>query len=195
LRDAIVAAAADADTRRLSGLVEQSFTLFDVETAVEEIVAPALRAVGDRWRAGAECIAEEHLLSEVVLARLRSLLEDRRPPVRGTAVLACGPGERHEVGLLALAVLLQADGWLPIYLGADTPLDAAVTTAVRTRADLLCLSASDAAARAEIETNVAARDLPEKLVVVTGGAAADGFSPRLGAAVGELRRAGPTPRG
>ena len=195
LRDAIVAAAADADTRRLSGLVEQSFTLFDVETAVEEIVAPALRAVGDRWRAGAECIAEEHLLSEVVLARLRSLLEDRRPPVRGTAVLACAPGERHEVGLLALAVLLQADGWLPIYLGADTPLDAAVTTAVRTNADLLCLSAIDAAARAEIEKDVTGRDLPEKLVVVTGGAAADGFSPRLGAVVGELRRASLTPRG
>ncbi len=195
LRDAIVAAAADADTRRLSSLVEQSFTLYDVETAVEEIVAPALRTVGDRWRAGAECIAEEHLLSEVVLARLRSLLEDRRPPVRGTAVLACVPGERHEVGLLALAVLLQADGWLPIYLGADTPLDAAVTTAVRTSADLLCLSASDPAARAEVESDVAGRDLPEKLVVVTGGAAPDGFSPRLGAAVGELRRASLTPRG
>ena len=195
LRDAIVVAAAAADTRRLARLVEQSFTLFDVETAVEEIVGPALRAVGDRWRTGAECIAEEHLLSEVVLARLRSLLEDRRPPVRGTAVLACAPGERHEVGLLALAVLLQADGWLPIYLGADTPLDAAVTTAVRTNADLLCLSASDAATRAEIETDVTARDLPEKLVVVTGGAAAEGFSPRLGAAVGELRSASLTPRG
>ena len=68
-------------------------------------------------------------------------------PVRGTAVLACAPGERHELGLLALAVLLQADGWLAVYLGADTPLDAAVATALRTNADLLCLSASDAAAR------------------------------------------------
>ena len=143
LRDAIVAAVAATDTRRLAALVEQSFTLHDVETAVEEIVAPALRLIGDRWEDGADCIAEEHLLSEVVLERLRTLLGDRRPAVRGTAVLACAPGERHELGLLALAVLLQADGWLTVYLGSDTPIEAAVSTALRTDADLLCLSAGD----------------------------------------------------
>ena len=190
LCDAIVAAVADTDTRRLAALVEQSFTLYDVETAVEEIVAPALRLVGDRWEAGAECIAEEHLLSEVVLERLRTLLGDRRPAVRGTAVLACAPGERHELGLLSLAVLLQADGWLTVYLGTDTPLDAAVTTALRTDADLLCLSASDPGTRAALEADLAGEDLPEKLVVVMGGAA-DGAEtpPRLGEAVAELRGA------
>ena len=98
------------------------------------------------------------------------MLADRRPGLRGTAVLACGPDERHDLGLLALAVLLQADGWLVAYLGADIPLDAAVTTALRTNADLLCLSASDAAMRAELETALADVELPEKLVVVTGGA-------------------------
>jgi len=195
LCEAIVAAVAETDTRRLAALVEQSFTLYDVETAIEEIAGPALRQVGDRWHGGAECIAEEHLLSEVVLARLRSLLGDRRSAVRGTAVLACAPGERHEVGLLTLAVLLQADGWLSIYLGADTPLDAAVTTAFRTNADLLCLSATDLEARAAMDADLEGRELPEKLVVVTGGAARDGYATRLGEAVAELRRASVTPRG
>ena len=192
LRDAIVAAVRELDAHRLVGLIEQSFTLYDVEAALEEIVAPALRLVGDRWRSGAECIAEEHLLSEVVLARLRSLLGDRRPALRGTAVLACVPGEQHEVGLLALAVLLQADGWLAIYLGADTPLDAAVTTANRADADLLCLSARDAETRARVESELARRPLPEKLVVVTGGEQDD---VRLGHAVSELRRASLKSRG
>ena len=197
LRDAIVAAVADTDTRRLAALVEQSFTLHDVETAVEEIVAPALRLVGDRWQAGAECIAEEHLLSEVVLERLRTLLGDRRPAVRGTAVLACAPGERHELGLLSLAVLLQADGWLTVYLGADTPLDAAVTT----RAADGCRSAlperkRPGGARGARRPELADEDLPEKLVVVVGGAS-DGCeaSPRLGEAVAELRGASAMPRG
>jgi methanogenic corrinoid protein MtbC1 len=111
-------------------------------------------------------------------------------------VLACAPGERHELGLLALAVLLQADGWLAVYLGTDTPLDAAVATAVRTNADVLCLSASDAAGRAELEAGLAGEDLPDKLVVVTGGAGVDERArPRLGAAVAELREAAATPRG
>ena len=195
LRDAVAAAAGETDTRLLAALVDQSFTLYDVATAVEEIVAPALRLIGDRWRDGAEHIAREHMLSEVVLARLRTLLGDRRPAVRGTAVLACAPGERHELGLLALAVLLQADGWLAVYLGADTPLDAAVTTAIRTDADLLCLSASDSAARAGLEAELADVELPEKLVVVTGGAVGDREPPlRLAAAVAELRAAGPALR-
>ena len=107
-------------------------------------------------------------------------------------MLACAPGEQHEVGLLALAVLLQADGWLAIYLGADTPLDAAVTTAIRADAELLCLSARDADARATVENELADRALPEKLVVVTGGEQRDS---RLGDAVAELRRASLRPRG
>ena len=196
LRDAIVTAAAETDTHRLVALVEQSFTLYDVEAAIEEIVAPALRFVGNRWEAGAECIAQEHLLSEVVLARLRTLLSDRRPAVRGTAVLACAPGERHELGLLALAVLLQADGWLIVYLGPDAPLEATVWMATRTNADLLCLSAIAGPTRTELEAELADVDLPEGLVVVTGGAeGANGIPLRLGAAVAELRGAGSTPRG
>ena len=93
-------------------------------------------------------------------------------------------------------MLLQADGWLTVYLGTDTPLDAAVSTALRTNADLLCVSASDAEARVRIEAELAAEELPEKLVVVTGGAADSGEPPvRLGAAVAELRGAAATPRG
>ena len=94
-------------------LVEQSFTLLRRRDGGRG--DRRARAAADRRplaRRARSAIAEEHLLSEVVLARLRTLLGDRRPAVRGTAVLACAPGERHELGLLALAVLLQADGWL-----------------------------------------------------------------------------------
>lgn len=191
LRDAIVAAVAATDTRRLCSLVEQSFTLYDVGAAIEEVVAPALRLVGDRWESGPDRIAEEHLLSELVLARLRTLLGDVRPAVRGTAVLACAPGERHELGLLALAVLLQADGWLAIYLGADTPLEAAVTTVRRIDADVLCLSASDRSTRDGLASRLGP-ELPDGLVLVTGGTAEER---RLDAVVEELRAAGATRRG
>lgn len=184
LRDAIVAAVGDPDPRRLTALVEQAFTLYDVETAVEEIVAPALRTVGDRWQEGAECIAEEHVLSEVVCARLRALLADRRNAVRGTAVLACAPGERHELGLLALAVLLQADGWLAVYLGADSPLDSAVSLAHRVNADVLCLSASTEELLRDLQGQLAAARLPEATRVVVGGG---GAPQRLGDVVTGLR--------
>lgn len=173
LRDAIVAATSDPDVRQLTALVEQAFTLHDVETAIDEIVAPALRTVGDRWREGAECIAEEHLLSEAVRSRLRVLLADRRHAVRGTAVLACAPGERHELGLLALAVLLQADGWLPVYLGADAPLESSLALADRMGAAVICLSASTPDLLADLTSRLADAELPDSTRVVIGGAAAE----------------------
>ena len=188
LRDAIVASVSDPDPRQLTALVEQAFTLNDVETAIEEIVAPALRTVGDRWREGAESIAEEHLLSEAVRSRLRVLLADRRHAVRGTAVLACAPGERHELGLLALAVLLQADGWLPVYLGADAPLESSLALAGRMGADVVCLSASTPDLLADLHGRLAEAQLPEATRVIVGGAAAE--SPQgLGEVVTGLRSA------
>ena len=57
-------------------------------------------------------------------------------------MLACAPGEHHDIGLLMLAVMLRADGWRVEFLGADTPVDAAVAFAERIGARMLCLSAS-----------------------------------------------------
>lgn len=176
LREALVEATRDAAVPRLSALVEQAFTLNDVDVAVEQIVSPALRAVGDRWSEGAHCIAEERLLSEVVLARMRSLLRDRRAGVRGTAVLACAPGERHELGLLTLAVLLQADGWLALYLGPNTPLDSALAMAERADADLLCLSATTAESLEEL-SGFESSMLPPGTQLVIGGAALEDGRP------------------
>jgi MerR family transcriptional regulator, light-induced transcriptional regulator len=186
MRDAIVAAVSEPDPRQLTALVEQAFTLNDVETAVEEIIAPALRMVGDRWQDGAECIAEEHLLSEAVRSRLRVLLSDRRHAVRGTAVLACAPGERHELGLLALAVLLQADGWLPVYLGADAPLESSLALAGRMNAGVVCLSASTPDLLADLRRRLAQAKLPETTRVIVGGAATE-HPQRLGEVVAGLR--------
>lgn len=168
LRDEIVQAVSEPDTKRLPTLVDQAFTLHGVETAIEEIVGPALRTVGDRWQDGAECVAEERLLSEVVQSHLQSLLGDRRHPVRGTAVLACAPGERHELGLLALAVLLQADGWLAVYLG-DAPLESSYALAARMGAELLCLSASSPAAVEAVVKELARLGPTDGLRVAVGG--------------------------
>ena len=64
-------------------------------------------------------------------AAIHRLLADARADVRGIAVLACAPGEHHEIGLLMLAILLRADGWQVAYLGADTPMADAAALAER----------------------------------------------------------------
>ncbi len=82
---------------------------------------------------GALTVAEEHLVSEAVRSRLGHLLGDPGGGVRGVAVLACAPGERHELGLMMAAIALRRDGWKVVYLGADTPLADAVALAAAAR--------------------------------------------------------------
>ena len=105
------------------------------------MLAPALIEVGVRWEAGDVTVAQEHLATSTVRAAMQRLLADARADVRGVAVLACAPGEQHEIGLLMFAVLLRADGWQVAYLGADTPVPEAVELARVIGASALCFSA------------------------------------------------------
>ena len=75
-------------------------------------------------------------------AHLGKLISDGRGSVHGVAVLACAPGEQHDIGLLMLAVMLRADGWRVEFLGADTPFESADAFAERIGATILCISAA-----------------------------------------------------
>jgi MerR family transcriptional regulator, light-induced transcriptional regulator len=99
--------------------------------------------------------------------------------VRGTAVLACAPGERHELGLMMLAIALRRDGWKVTYLGADTPFEAAVALAGRQSARLLGISATTAPFTAPADAPVH---------VVLGGQAVGAHLGGLAETVSALRR-------
>ena len=122
---------------------------------------------------------EEH---EAVRARLGHLLADAGGGVRGVAVLACAPGEQHELGLMMTAIGLRRDGWKVVYLGADTPLEDALDLARLVSARLLGLSVAMAERAASLETALRTAEQPEGLSVVLGGAGASRvLARRLGA--------------
>jgi methanogenic corrinoid protein MtbC1 len=121
-----------------------------------------------------------------VRTALQRLLADARASVRGLAVLACAPGERHEIGLLMLAVLLRADGWQVAYLGADTPVDDALSLAESLAADALCFSATCAEHGAALRRALDASSVPSRLTVLVGGAAGD--ERNLNASVSRMRK-------
>ena len=170
LREALAGAVVQNDLPSLIALVDQALALNQLEDALTDVLAPALAAVGESWEAGEISVAQEHLASGVVRAHLERLLADSRAAIRGTAVLACAPGERHELGLLMLAVLLRADGWQVAYLGADTPVGDAVALAEESGARLLCFSATMVESGDRVHDELAGARLPEGLQVVVGGA-------------------------
>jgi methanogenic corrinoid protein MtbC1 len=91
--------------------------------------------------------------------------------VHGVTVLACAPGERHDVGLLMLAVMLRADGWRVEFLGADTPVAEAIAFADDVGATMLCLSASRSESLDALRDALATAGPPQGVALVIGGAA------------------------
>jgi MerR family transcriptional regulator, light-induced transcriptional regulator len=182
LPDLIVLALVDLDGDRLVSLLDQTFTVLPLQDALVRVVAPLLRRVGDAWAAGEITIAQEHLLTSKLRCRLERVLADAHGGVRGTAVLACAPGELHDVGLLMLTVLLHADGWRVEYLGADTPAAQALALAEAVGADVVCFSAAQAESAAALEEQLAATPHGDRPAIVVGGRAVDDrLADRVGA--------------
>jgi DNA-binding transcriptional MerR regulator/methylmalonyl-CoA mutase cobalamin-binding subunit len=173
LRDELVAATSRNDIATLEKLVDQALALPSVDVAFFEVITPALVEVGERWSAGDVGVAQEHLCTAVVRAGLQRLLSDTRPGVRGTAVLACAPGEQHEIGLLMLAVLLRADGWQVAYLGPNTPTGDTLSLATALAATVVCFSVGTAEHSRALNRTLSGANVPERLEVVVGGRGVD----------------------
>lgn len=102
--------------------LDELFRTFALPFALSEVILPVLRRVGERWAAAEMGVAHEHFASNVIGARLRALTRGWGNGVGPHAVLACPPGERHELGLLCFGLALRERGWRITYLGAETPL-------------------------------------------------------------------------
>ena len=156
------AAAHEAFDRLLAG--------FSVDTLLEHVLLPLLRELGDGWARGEITVAQEHFGSNVVRGRLLGLARgwDRGRGPR--AVLACPPGERHDLGLLAFGLALREHGWRITFLGGDTPLDTLAET-VRTLApEALVLAVADPARLEPVTDGL--QGLPGETTLWLGGAGA-----------------------
>jgi MerR family transcriptional regulator, light-induced transcriptional regulator len=96
---------------------------FSFETVAREVLLPYLRELGERWERGEVSVAQEHFASVVLRGRLLALARGWDRGAGPRALLACAPGEQHELGLLVFGLALRQFGWRITYLGADTPID------------------------------------------------------------------------
>ena len=94
-----------------------------VTTVLREVVLPYLAELGQRWEQGTASIAQEHFASNVIHGRLAGLARgwgNGRGPL---AVLACAPGEFHDLALMIFGIALNRNGWKIDYLGCNTPVE------------------------------------------------------------------------
>lgn len=122
--------------------LDRLITDFTVEAVLRDVVLPYLHDLGVRWERGEASIAQEHFASHVVGGRLNGLARGWGEGGARSAVLACPPGEQHDLALLVFGVVLHRCGWRVRYLGVSTPLDEVVAVADRTRPDVVVLAAA-----------------------------------------------------
>ena len=169
--DDVLKAAEVLDQGRVARVLDEVLAALSPLKAYDEVLVPLQREVGDRWHGGSFSVAQEHLVSQEVRARLISLLHAAPDRGRRRVVLACFPDEQHEIGLLGAALRMRHAGLSVMLLGQRTPAAEAGRVARQFKADLVGLSAvTDPGAEAFEETlERIQQDVPEGVPVWVGG--------------------------
>ena len=139
--DELAAALEGFDEPRAQAILDRLLAETTLDAFLSEIVMPYLHDLGDRWERGEITVAQEHFASNVLRGRLLGLARTWGRGVGPRALLACAPGEQHDLGLIAFGLALRAHGWRIEYLGADTPLETVDDVAESLAVDLVVVSA------------------------------------------------------
>jgi DNA-binding transcriptional MerR regulator len=152
---------------------------YTLETVLVSVVLPYLRDLGERWERGEASVVQEHFASNLLRGRLLALARGWERGTGPAALLACAPGEQHDLPLIMFGLALRAQGWRVIFLGADTPLASIAEAAAELRPALVAVSAvhADTFARERAGLAAVARDF--RL-----GLAGAGVDPTLASSIG-----------
>ena len=150
------------------------------ETIARVAILPYLHGLGERWQDGDASVAQEHFASAVLRGRLLGLARGWDRGVGPRAILACPPGERHDLGLVIFGLALRDRGWRVTFLGPDTPIETIAAAAEHLAPAAIVLCALTDAPLAEALAPIAR--LAETQHVYVGGSGADAeFAGRTGA--------------
>ena len=130
------------DDEGANAVLDRALARLSTAAALQAVVLPALRRIGEGWERGEVTVAQEHFASNLVRGRLLGLARRWDQGVGPRALLACAPGELHDIPLIAFGLSLRAHGWRIVYLGADTPFETLRTAAAAVAPELVVLSSS-----------------------------------------------------
>ena len=113
----------DFDESSAQSALDSVLAEFSTEAVLTDLLLPYLHELGERWASGEASVGQEHFASQLIRGRLLGLARDWDRGAGPRALLACAPGEQHDLGLIAFGVALRGRGWRITYLGQDTPLE------------------------------------------------------------------------
>jgi DNA-binding transcriptional MerR regulator len=130
------------DEPEAQAVLDRLMTNYSLAATLRDVVVPYLREVGDRWATGEITIIQEHFASNVIRGRLAGLARGWGTSEGPRAVLACPPGELHDLPLLIFGIILNRRGWRVDFFGANTPMVEMIDGARRSPPDLVVVAAT-----------------------------------------------------
>jgi MerR family transcriptional regulator, light-induced transcriptional regulator len=113
-----------------------------VPAVLRDVVLPYLADLGERWQGGTATIAAEHFATQVIRGRLAGLARGWGGGHGPRALLACPPGELHDLALMVFGIVLHGAGWRIDFLGTNTPMGELARAAGESGPDLVVLAAA-----------------------------------------------------
>ena len=179
LRQALAEALDRFDEAAANRAFDRALGTLSLDTLLREIVLDYLTDLGERWSAGQATVAQEHFATNVLRGRLLGLARDWGQGGGPLTLLACPPGELHDLGLICFGLALRARGWRIAFLGTDTPIDTLTQTADNLHPELVVLTTTTPQRLSRVRSEL--RRLSETTRLALAGA---GTTDALAASVG-----------
>jgi MerR family transcriptional regulator, light-induced transcriptional regulator len=158
------------DEPRAQAIIDSLLAAATLDTVLSKVLVPYLHDLGEGWERGEVSIAQEHFASSVLRGRLLGLARGWDRGLGPRVLLACAPGEQHDLGLICFGLALRERGWRIGYLGADTPIDSVASAALAFAPGFVVLSAVTAERFSAIADEL--RELAKATRLCLGGAGA-----------------------
>ena len=169
LRDALI----DYD-RDTADEIARSLHTRPYRERIDEVLFPAMRDIGEMWSNGEISISQEHFASAWCREKMMGMLMTLGfGPENGPVAVCAGfPEERHELGLLGVAIQLALQGYRINWLGADIPGSDLADALRREAPSVACISVLQPRPAKEFEAyaRVLRDAAPTSTRIIIGGA-------------------------
>ncbi|MCG8416792.1 MAG: helix-turn-helix domain-containing protein [Proteobacteria bacterium] len=123
-------------------IVDLAAESMEPSTVCDEVIAPAMHRIGDAWEIGQVGVYQEHAATQAILAGISDARLHIPSPEATARVAVCASltGDPYSLGPAMSALILQAEGYRPRLVGADTPIEELPRAVRDTAAAIVALS-------------------------------------------------------
>ena len=180
---AILASIETLDSDALESDIAEAATEFGMPILLEHVLAPVLREIGDRFRAGNLRIAHEHMATAIIRTFLGSRLALANSDRTGPRILVATPARQsHELGALMVAVTAASSGYRVLYLGGNVPADELIFAARDAGVQAIALSLTCTTMSLDIADDLrrVRQGVHSKVILFLGGTGVTAYRSALG---------------